>query len=88
MVELKFRNTTTRRKSVTEITYRANTVEDLQSGLGAFMSAQQIDTSVFVNRQLDAIDRMAAKQAMAVEKTAAKRIDTEMMRRLEGGDDE
>ena len=82
MVELKFKNTTTKRKSVTEITYRANTVEDLNAGVGAFMQAQMIDTSVIVNRQLDTIDRMAARQAKAVEKAAARTIDQSLFESL------
>lgn len=87
MVELKFKNTTTRRKSVTEITYRANTIEDLNAGVGAFMQAQQIDTSVIVNRQLDTIDRMAARQAKAIEKTAARQIDQSFFESLPVSDD-
>ena len=73
-IELKFRNTTTKRKSVTEITYRADNFEELWQGVEGFIQAQSWDTSKIVARQMDAIDRMANRQVDGIQKATERRL--------------
>lgn len=87
-IELKFRNTTTRRKSVTEVTYRADTFEELWQGVEGFLQAQQWDTSKIVARQLDTIDRMANRQVDGVQKATERRlIDDPTLFEMQKNDD-
>ena len=73
-IELRFKNTTTKRKSTTEITYKADTFEELWKGVEGFLQAQQWDTSKIVSRQLDTIDRMANRQVDGIQKATERRL--------------